>query len=208
MSQPAASYQQAVQPPRRPVGRGGVVQLPSSSTAPTTRQPTQERGRQPTRGHGLRGRSASCPLCGQGSATNAPSTTTLGATPPQPGHRTRTRRFDPALLIAKYCSSGWRKDLEHVLKVYYRYNLQAPFVELEWVRVRELFFDDFMAKKAEALRLKEESPLDYMPFIAEEFYRATGMRLQELPEFTGWIKKGSYFHGLLVHRGHVEDAPT
>ena len=64
-----------------------------------------------------------------------------------------------------------------------------------------------MAKKAEALRLKEESPLDYMPFIAEEFYRATGIRLHELPEFTGWIKKGSYFHGLLVHRGQVEECP-
>ena len=111
------------------------------------------------------------------------------------------------MLAAKYHSSGWQKDLEHVLKVYYRYNLQAPFMESEWVWVRELFFDHFMAKKAEVLRLKEESPLDYMPFIAEEFYWATGMCLQELPEFTQWIKKWSYFHGLLVHRGQVEECP-
>ena len=62
-----------------------------------------------------------------------------------------------------------------------------------------------MAKKAEALKLKEESPLDYMPFIVEEFYRATGIRLHELPEFTRWIKKGSFFHGLLVSRGQVEE---
>ena len=48
-------------------------------------------------------------------------------------------------------------------------------MELEWVRVRELFFDHFLAKKAKALRLKEESPLDYMPFIVEEFYRATSI---------------------------------
>ena len=204
-SQPATPCQQAVQPLRRPAGRGGVAQLPSSSAAPAARQPAQERGRQPTRGRGLRGRSASCPRCGQGSATNAPSTTTPGAAPPQPVHRARTRHFDPALLAAKYRISGWRKDLEHVLKVYYRYNLQALFVELEWVRVRELFFDRSVAKKAEALRLKEESPLDYMPFIVEEFYRATGIHLQELPEFTGWIK--SYFHGMLVYRGQVEECP-
>ena len=60
-SQPATPYQQAVQPPRRPAGRGGVAQLPSSSTAPAASQPAQERGWQPTRGHGLRGRSVSRP---------------------------------------------------------------------------------------------------------------------------------------------------
>ena len=61
LSQPATPYQQAMQPPGRPVGRGGVAQPPSSATAPTTRQPVQEHGRQPIRGQGLRGRSASHP---------------------------------------------------------------------------------------------------------------------------------------------------
>ena len=189
------------------MGRGGAAQLSSSSAAPTTGQPAQEHGRQPTRGRGLRGRSASHPGCGQGSAANATTTTTPGVTLPQPGHRARTRHFDPAQLAAKYHSSGWRKDLEHVLKVYYRYNLQAPFVELEWVWVRELFFDRFVAKKAEALRIKEESPLDYMPFIAGEFYGVTGIHLHELQDFTGWIKRGSYYHELLVHRGQIEECP-
>ena len=196
-----------MQPPRRPAGRGGVAQLPSSSAAPTTRQP-QERRRQPTRGCGLKGKSASHPGCGRGSATNAPSTTTPGATPPQPGHRARTRHFDPALLAAKYRSSGWWKDLEHVLKVYYRYNLQAPFMELEWVWVRELFFDHFMAKKAEVLRLKEESPLDYMPFIAEEFYRATGIRLHEPWNSLGGSRRGVIFMGCWSTEAKSRSAPT
>ena len=80
-------------------------------------------------------------------------------------------------------------------------------MEPERVRVRELFFDRFVAKKAEALRLKEESPLDYMPFIVEEFYRATGICLHELLKFTRWIRRGSYFHGLLVERGQVQECP-
>ena len=205
LSQPTTSYQQGVQPPRRPAGRG--AQLPSGSATPATGQPTPERRRRQVRGCGVRGRSVSHPGRGRGIATNVPSTTTPGATQPQPGHRARTRHPNPALLAAKYHSSGWRKDLEHVLKVYYRYNLQAPFMEPEWVRVRELFFDHFVAKKAEALRLKEESPLDYMPFITEEFYRATCICLHELPEFTRWIKRGSYFHGLLVERGQVQECP-
>ena len=94
-----------------------------------------------------------------------------------------------------------------MLKVYYGYNLQAPYDELEWIRVRELFFDRFVAKKAEALRIKEESPLDYMPFIAAEFHAVTGIRLHELQDFTRWIKRGSYYHGLLVHRGQIEEIP-
>ena len=137
----------------------------------------------------------------------APTTNTQGDAQPWPGCRTRTSRYDPAILAGNYRSSGWQKDLEHVLKVYYRYNLQAPFDELEWIRVRELFFDCFAAKKAEALRIKEESPLDYMPFIAGEFYAATGICLHELQDFTRWIKKNSYYHGLLAHQGQIEEIP-
>ena len=94
-----------------------------------------------------------------------------------------------------------------MLKVYYKHNLQGPFRDAEWVWVRELFFDHFIPKKDKALIVKEEFPLEYMPVIIEEFYRATGIRLHELPEFTLWIKRGSYFHGLLVKRGQVQECP-
>ena len=140
-------------------------------------------------------------------ATNVPSTTTPGATQPQPGHCARPRCSDPALLASKYCIGGWRKDLEHVLKVYYKHSIQAPLREPEWVQIRELFFDHFIPRKAEALAVKEESPLEYLPFIAEEFYRAPGLHLHDLPEFTLWIKKESYFHGLLVERDQVQECP-
>ena len=207
LSQPATPYQQAVQLPRRPVGRGGAAQPPSDRATPVASQTTPNHRRQQARGRGVRGRSVSHPGCGQGTATNVPSTTTPGATQPQPGCRARSRRSDPAVLALKYRSGGWRKDPEHVLRVYYKHSIQAPFRELEWIRVRELFFDCFVPKRAEALAIKEESPLEYMPFIAEEFYRATGLRLHDLPEFTLWIKKGSYFHGLLVKRGQVQECP-
>ena len=100
------------------------------------------------------------------------------------------------------------KDLEHVLKVYCKYSIQAPFREPEWVQVRELFFDRFITKKAKALRLKEESPLDYMPFIAEEFYRATGIHLHEIPEFTLWIKGGVILMGYWSREAKSRSTPT
>ena len=109
--------------------------------------------------------------------------------------------------MEKFCSGGWRKDLEHVLKVYYKYNIQAPFREAEWVRVRELFFDRFLPQKDEALAIKERTPLDFMPLIAEQFWRATGLCLHGLPEFTLWIKRGSYYHGLLVEQDQLQRCP-
>ena len=140
-------------------------------------------------------------------ATNAPSTITQGDTQSQPGHHFWPGCPDPAEMAAKYRSSGWRRDLEHVLKVYYKHTVQTPFREAEWARVREQFFDRLTPKKAEVLAIKEESPLEYMPYIAEEFHRATGLHLNNLLEFTLWIKRGSYFHGLLVKRGQVQECP-
>ena len=45
-SSPATPYQQAVQPPRRSMGRGVAAKLPSDRAAPMAGQPTQNRGRQ------------------------------------------------------------------------------------------------------------------------------------------------------------------
>ena len=139
--------------------------------------------------------------------TNTPSTTTQGDAQSQPSCRSRPGRPDPAQMVAKYHSSRWRRDLEHVLKVYYKHTVQTPFRESEWAQARECFFDHLTPRKAEAVAIKEESPLDYMPYIAEEFHRATGLHLNDLPEFTLWIKRGSYFHGLLIERGQVQECP-
>ena len=94
-----------------------------------------------------------------------------------------------------------------MLKVYYKHSIQTPFREGEWARVRECFFNHITPRKAEVVAIKENSPLDYMPYITEEFQKATGLRLNGLPEFTLWIKRGSYFHGLLIERGQVQQCP-
>ena len=189
------------------MGRGVADKLPSDKAAPTASQPTQDHRRQQARGQGDRGQSASCPGGARGTAANVPSITTPGATQSQPGSRVKPKCPDLVLLVVKFHSGGWRKDLEHVLKVYYRHNIQAPFRESEWVRVRELFFDHFLPQKDEALAIKEGSQMNYMPPIAEEFWRATGLHLHGLPEFTLWIKRGSYYHRLLVQQDQLQRCP-
>ena len=151
-------------------GKGSGTQSPSNRAAPTGGQPTQDRGRQQAKEWGVRGWSASHPGGTRGTTVDVSSTTTLGASQSQPGGCAKPKHPNTALLAMKFCSSKWRKDLEHV----HKYNTQAPFRESEWVRVRELFFDHFLPRKDEALAIKERSPLDYMPLITKEFLRATG----------------------------------
>ena len=144
-----------------------------------------------------------------------PSGRSLPPPPPPPApERTQLQRrgrkrsalWDPARLVANYCSSGWRKDLEHILKVYCQYSVDN-FMEGDWFRVKERFFDLFLQHKKEDLEVKEARPLDFMAYIQDLFYQATGIHLDGLGSFTRWIKKGSYYHGVVARQGHLWECP-
>ena len=113
---------------------------------------------------------------------------------------------DPAWLVVNFHSSGWRKDLEHILQVYYRYSVDY-FTEADWSRIKEQFFDHFLQHKKEALELKEAHPLDFMAYVQDLFYQATGIHLDGLGSFTHWIKKGSYYHGIVAQQGCLQECP-
>ena len=98
-------------------------------------------------------------------------------------------------------------SLNYHLKVYYKHNLQAPYREAEWARVRDRFFEHFLRHKEEALSIKERSPLDFMPLMEEQFWRAMGLCLHGLRGFILWIKQGSYYHGLVAQQGHLQRCP-
>ena len=226
-------YQQAVQPPKRPAGRGVIANTPTGKTAPMGGT-SQGHRRPAARGRGHSSHSVSCPrgvpeMVGmqlQHQKGGLPSRSMLGGrslppppplpaperTQPQWSGRKRSALWDPARLAANYCSSGWRKDLEHILKVYCQYSVDY-FTEGDWFRVKERFFDLFYQHKKEALEVKEACPLDFMAYVQDLFYQATDIHLDGLGSFTRWIKKGSYYHGVVAHQGclwecpHLEGAP-
>ena len=156
---PAMLYQQAVQPPKKST-RTGVASDPSADkTAPAGGTSSQDHGRPTTRGWGDGGQSVSHPRGMQEKASvqlpcqegNLPSGSMPGVPPPvapertQPkwGGRPKTSHCDPTQLAAKFGSAGWKKDLEHVLQVYYKYNT-ASFKEAEWAKLKEKFFMHFL----------------------------------------------------------------
>ena len=55
------------------------------------------------------------------------------------------------------------------------------------------------------MELKEAHPMDFMPYIQDLFYQATGLHLDGLGSFTGWIKKGSYYHGIVAQQGRLHE---
>ena len=127
-------------------------------------------------------------------------------TQPQRGGQTRSALRDPVQLAANFHSSGWRKDLEHIFQVYYRYSVDY-FMEAEWSRIKEQFFDHFIWFKKEVLELKEACLMDFMAYIQNLFHQATGLHLDGLGSFTGWIKKGSYYHGIVAQHGCLQECP-
>ena len=180
----------------------------------------QDRGRPSTRGRGGSGQSVSHPRGVPGKASvqlphqegDLPSGLTPGVPPPpaaegtqpQQGGQPRSALHDPTQLVANFHSSGWRKDLEHILRVYYKFSV-AFFREAEWARVKEWFFDHFLQYKEEALALKEAHLMDFMAYIKDHFHQATSLHLDGLGSFTSWIKRGSYYHGLVARQGHLHE---
>ena len=209
------------------MGRGVSADTPTGKTAPVGGA-EQDHGRPAARGWGHGSHSVSCPRVVPGKAglqpqrqegglpsRSMPSGRSLPPPPPppmpertQPQWRGRTRSAlqDPARLAANYHSIGWRKNLEHILKVYYKFSVDY-FTEEDWSRVKERFFNLFLQHKKEALEVKEAHPVDFMAYIQDLFYQATGLHLDGLGSFTQWIKKGSYYHGVVAHQGHLWECP-
>ena len=216
--QPATLYQQAVQPAEKPKGRGVTSDPPTDKTTPMGGASSQDRGRSNTRGWGSGGQSISHPRgmqekvsvqlpCQEGnlpsrSMSSVPPPAAPEGTQPQP----RSALHDPTRLVAKFHGSDWKKDLKHVLWVYYRFNV-ASFKEAEWVRLKEQFFEYFLQYNAEALGLKGRCLMDFMAYIKDHFYKAMGFHLDGLRSFTGWIKQGSYYHGLVARQGCLHECP-
>ena len=144
--------------------------------------------------------------CPSGAPHTVPQASTPESTPPQCGGGVRASPKDPLKNAANYKSARWRKDLEHVLKAYYK-DTVASFKEAEWAKMKEKFFTHLLQCKEEWRNITEIHPLQYMPYMEEHFYAATGLRLNGLSNFTGWIKQGSYYHGLVARQGLLHKCP-
>ena len=108
----------------------------------------------------------------------------------------------PLKNIANYRSAGWRKDLDHILGSSYCYNYPSHKEE-EWKKLKTRFFKYLGQCQEEWRTIKEDKPLQYMPYMESHFDTLTGIKLTGLSQFTGWIKPGSYYHGVVARKGQL-----
>ena len=133
---------------------------------------------------------------------NIPSSSIPGKTSPQLGGITRASPGNPLKNLTHYRSAGWKKDLDHILGSFYHYNYPSH-KEAEWKKLRTRFFEYLGQRQEEWRAIKEEKPLQYMPYMERHFQTLTGVRLKGLSQFTGWIKPGSYYHGVVARKGQL-----
>ena len=144
-SQPATPYQQVVQLPIKPKGRGVTFDSSANKVAAIGGQDANGHGRQRTHDQddktqptspGKRacerssGRTTGQQTprqvseCPSGMAHEAPRDSTLGSTSHQHSSSTRAPK-DPLRHVTRFRSQGWRKDLDLIFKVYYKYNFSS-----------------------------------------------------------------------------------
>ena len=140
-----------------------------------------------------------------GAPCEAPTDSTPRSTLCQLSSSMRAPR-DPLECVAHYRSQGWRKDLDLIFKAYYKYNVSS-FKESEWSKLRDKVLDHLLPCQDEWRSIKENDPLQDMPYMEEQFYAATRIRLKGLAKCTRWIKQGSYYHSVVAKKGQLHKCP-
>ena len=129
-----------------------------------------------------------------GAPCNIPPSSTLGVKKASPKNTLEN--------IANYRSAGWGKDLSHILRSFYKYYYPSH-KEVEWDKLKVKFLDYLGQCQEEWKTIKEEEPLQYMLYMEHHFEALTGIRLKGLSQFTGWIKPGSYYQGVVARKGQL-----
>ena len=213
-SRQATPYQQQVQPPSKTSGLGVTFDSSATKPAPTNSQDTDVCRRQATRGRHDGRWPASHPRGGRERSsirkTNMSMPRQEGGRPvrvprnPPPSSTSGSKgaSTDPLESIANYRSQGWKKDLSHVLRGFYLYNYPSS-TEADWEKLRIKFLNHLGQCQDKWKTIKEEAPLKYMPYMEHQFLLLTSIRLKGLSQFTGWIKPGSYYHGVVAKKGQL-----
>ena len=135
--------------------------------------------------------------CPAGVPRNPPSSSTSS---------TEGASTDPLESLTNYRSQGWKKDLSYVLRGFYLHNYPSH-TEAEWEKLRLKFLHHLGQHQGEWKTIKEERPLEYMPYMEHQFLEVTSVRLKGLGQFTRWIKPGSYYHGVVAKKGQLNKCP-
>ena len=191
----ATPYRQQVYPPQHTTGVGHAT--PKPSTAPSTSQGCEEPARED---EDARGRSSSR---GPHRRHRQNRSLTRGSRKCRQG----IPSDDPMDEMSNYVASGWKRDLMHIIGCCWEAQV-GPLDSKEWnVAIRKFLAVMRNRKAVEWTDIKELTPLQFMPYVANLFQEVTGKDLQGLSQFTGWIGPGGYHHWKVSQQGLLHAIP-
>ena len=103
--------------------------------------------------------------------------------------------------MSNYVASGWRQDLTYIIGCCWVAQVGPLDSEVWDVAIRKFLAVMRNRKAVEWTDIKELTPLQFMPYVANLFWEVTGKDLQGLSQFTGWISLGGYYHWRVVQQG-------
>ena len=84
----------------------------------------------------------------------------------------------------------------------------GPLDSKEWeVAIRKFLAVMRNRRAVEWTDIKELTPLQFMPYMADLFREVMGKDLQGLSGFTGWIGIGGYYHWKVAQLGLLHACP-
>ena len=109
--------------------------------------------------------------------------------------------------MSNYVASEWKRDLTHIIGCCWVAQV-GPLDSEEWeVAIRKFLAVMRNRRAVEWMDIKELTPLQFMPYVADLFREVTGKDLQGLSRFTGWIGLGGYYHWKVAQLGLLHACP-
>ena len=109
--------------------------------------------------------------------------------------------------MSHYVASGWKRDLTYIISCYWMAQV-GSLDRKEWQVAIHKFLAVMANRKAvEWTDIKELTPLQFLPYVANLFREVTGKDLQGLSQFTGWIGLGGYYHWKVAQQGLLHAIP-
>ena len=118
----------------------------------------------------------------------------------------RAPEWNPLAKLATHRSGGWKKDLDFYMGAYFRLNYRQEPAS-KWPELKAKFFQFLVEHHSEWKSIRNNDPLEYLPYMEKQFERVTGYKLVGLGTCTEWIRAGTYYHWVIAQQGQLGQCP-
>ena len=118
----------------------------------------------------------------------------------------RAPDWNPLAKLSTHRSGGWKKDLDCYMGAYFRLNYRHEPAS-KWPELKAKFFEFLVNHHSEWKSIRNNDPLEYLPYMETQFEWVTGYKLVGLGACTEWICAGSYYHWAIAQQGQLGQCP-